>query len=205
VQGDIRPDLPPADASSSTLWFRGEYLLWKVNRASVPALVGTIPNDTAELVREFPNSTITPLFGGSASSIDFSARSGLRLEAGCWLDADRQYGVQVGFFQLEQGQQHFSADSQGTQALGPVFFRDASFGQEVLVMDGVPGLRTGTVTVGTSQRLWGTEVNFSRALSAGNILDHVELLAGFRQMQFSEGILIRGTSQTIPGGHLPCG
>jgi hypothetical protein len=31
------------------------------------------------------------------------------------------------------------------------------------------------------------------------------LLAGFRYLQFSEGLVVRGTSQAIPGGALPCG
>jgi hypothetical protein len=171
----------------------------------VPALVGRIPVQEAERIHEFPGSTITPLFGGSASGIDCGARSGFRLGTGLWLDEARQYGLAVGFFRLEQGRQHFEADSRGGQALGPVFFRDAAFGQEALLMEGVPGLRAGTVAVDASQHLWGAEVNALYALSAGGALDRLELLAGFRHLQFSEGLLVRGTSRVIPNGRLPCG
>src|SRR5437588_2746675 len=67
-------------------WFRSEYLLWQIQRATVPALVGAIPAEQAEVVRAFPDSTITPLFGG-ASGIDALSQSGLRLGGGLWLDA----------------------------------------------------------------------------------------------------------------------
>jgi hypothetical protein len=203
---EVRPDSPvPASQSSGDFWFRGEYLLWKVNGTSVPTLVGRIPPTDAELIQPLPGSTITPLFGGSASGIDYGAQSGLRLETGLWIDEARQFGLAVGFFQLEQGQQRFQADSQGQQALGPVFYYGPAFGQEAILMDGVPGLREGTVTVDSNQHLWGTEINAVHSLSAGGVLDHLELLAGFRYLQFSEGLQIRGTSQTIPGGVLPCG
>jgi hypothetical protein len=153
----------------------------------------------------FPNSTITPLFGGGAGGIDYDVQSGVRLETGLWLDQDRQFGLAVGFFQLEQGRQHFEVDSQAQQALGPVFFRDAAFSEEAILMDGVPGLREGTTSVDASQHLWGTEVNALHALSPGGFFDHIELLAGFRYLQFSEGLLIQGTSRAIPNGALPCG
>jgi hypothetical protein len=157
------------------------------------------------VIQELPASTITPLFGGSASGISYDVQSGARLETGLWLDDTRQFGLAVGYFQLEQGRQRFQADSQGQQALGPVFFYDAAFSQEAILMEGVPGLREGTVTVDASQRLWGTEINAIHPLSAGGILDHLELLAGFRYMNFSEGLQISGTSRAIPGGALPCG
>ncbi len=206
-RAEVCPDpAPPSPRAGGDFWFRGEYLLWRVSGSPLPALVGRIPADQAEMIQTFSNSTITPLVGGGASRLDYDAQSGLRLETGFWLDGDRRLGLAVGFFQLEQGRRHFQADSQGQQALGPTFFvGDVSLGQEALVMDGVPGLRAGTVTADTSEHLWGTEVNALHPLSAGGFLDHLELLAGFRYLQFSEEILIRGTSRAIPGGSLPCG
>jgi hypothetical protein len=204
--GDAHPDLiAPAPPTGDTFWFGAEYLLWKVKGMSVPTLVGQISATQAELIQAFPSSNITPLFGGGAAGISYDAQSGLRLETGLWLDDARQFGVAVGFFQLAQGRQHFQADSQGQQALGPVFFYDSAFSQEAILMDGVPGLREGTVSVDASQHLWGAEVNALHALSTGGVLDHLELFAGFRYLQFSEGLTISGTSRAIPGGALPCG
>jgi len=176
--------------------------LWKVRRADAPVLVGTIPAKDAELVRQFPAVTITPLFGG-ASGIDYRPQSGLRLEGGFWLDEGQRFGLETSFFQLAQGQRDFSATGQGPQAFGPVF-HDPAANEQVLIMEAVPGLRAGTVAVDTSQRLWGGEVNAIRRLQGG-VLDHIDLLAGFRHLQFAEGFLISGTSRSIPGGRLPCG
>lgn len=197
--------IAPAVPAGSNLWFRGEYLLWKVNGASVPTLVGKIPTESAELIQTFVNSTISPLYGSGAGGISYDVQSGVRLETGCWLDDGRQWGLSAGFFQLEQGRQHFGVDSEAQQALGPVFFRDAAFSEEAILLEGVPGLREGTVSVDATQHLWGAEANALHALSPGNFFDHVELLAGFRYLQFSEGLLIQGTSRAIPGGALPCG
>jgi hypothetical protein len=195
---DVRP-------TAGTLWFRGDYLLWKVKGASAPALVGTIPESQAELIQQFPSTTITPLFGGSAFGIDYRPQSGVRFDAGVWLDEDRQLGLGAGFFQLQQGRQAFAASSQAAQPLGPVFSTDPSLGQQTLIMDAVPGLRAGGVSVQATQHLWGAEVNAMRRLSAGGVLDHLDVLVGIRHVQFGEGLLIQGTSQSIPGGRLPCG
>jgi hypothetical protein len=199
-----RSELPTAEGGGKAdrFWFRGEYLLWKIQRATVPALVGAIPAEQAEIVHTFPDSTITPLFGG-ASGIDCGSQSGLRLGGGLWLDGERQYGLEGSFFQLAQGRQDFQL-AHGSGAFGPLF-QDLAAGHEVLIMEEVPGLRAGTVTVDASQRLWGAEGNAFRRLQGDGILDHIDLLAGFRHLQFSEGLLVSGTSRVIPGGRLPCG
>jgi hypothetical protein len=175
--------------------------LWKIQRASVPALVGTIPAEDAELVQQFPDSTITLLFG--ETDINYPSRSGLRLEGGLWLDGERRYGLEGSYFQFVQGQQDFRF-TQGSGAFGPVF-QDLAAGHEVLIMEEVPGLRSGAVIVDARERLWGAEGNAFRRFGGDGILDHVDLLAGFRHLQFSEGLQISGSSRVIPGGHLPCG
>ena len=180
-------------------------MLWQIRSAPVPALVGTIPSKQAELIQLFDNSTITSHFGGSGSGIDYRAQSGLRLEAGLWLDEDRQYALEGSCFQLGQGRQQFQAASKGGDVLGPIFFRDSLAGQEVLIMEAVPGLRAGEMTIEATQHLWGAEANVFRRLAVGNVLDYLDLSVSSRHLQFSEGLRIQGTSQTILGGHLPCG
>jgi hypothetical protein len=206
ASGEVRPEaIPSAPPIGSTFWFQGDYLLWKVKGASVPTLVGRIAPTEAEFIQEFSSTNITPLFGGGASGISYDAQSGVHLETGLWLDDAHQLGFSAGFFQLAQGQQHFQADSQAQQALGPVFFYDSALTQEAVVLEGASGLREGTVSVDASQHLWGTEFNALHSLSPGRFFDHLEFLAGFRYMQFSEGLQISGTSRAIPGGVLPCG
>ena len=141
-------------------------MLWQIRSAPVPALVGTIPSKQAELIQLFDNSTITSHFGGSGSGIDYRAQSGLRLEAGLWLDEDRQYALEGSFFQLGQGRQQFQAASKGGDVLGPIFFRDSLAGQELLIMEAVPGLRASEMTIEATQHLWGAEANVFRRLGA---------------------------------------
>src|SRR5262249_1500698 len=138
------------------------------------------------------------------AGINYPLQSGVRLGTGLWVDAAHQYGLEGSFFQLAQGRHDFLATGQGSQAFGPVFHDDAA-GQEVLIMEAVPGLRRGATAVDLSQRLWGAEVSAFRRLSLNGIRDHIDLLAGFRHLQFTEGLLVSGTSRAIPGGRLPCG
>jgi hypothetical protein len=197
----VDEDLPsrPADA----FWVRTEYLLWTLKSPSLPPLVGTIPIEAADAIHTFPSSTITPLLGGPAGGIDYGARSGLRIEGGLWLDC--RFGVEAGFFQLASARRQALFASPAAEPLGPLFFTDPTAGQEILVMEAVPGLRAGTMLVQADSRLWGAEANGLYRLDPPGWLDRLDLLAGFRHLQLSEGLTVAGTSQAIPGGRLPCG
>ncbi len=188
---------------SDDFWVRTEYLLWSLKSPVLPPLVGTIPVDAADAIHTFPNSTITPLLGGSAGGIDQGARSGVRIEAGLWLDS--RFGVDAGFFQLAVARRQALFASAAAEPLGPVFFTNPTAGQEVLVMEAVPGLRAGTMSVTADSRLWGAEANALYRFSPPGQFGRLDLLAGFRHLQFSEGLTVAGTSRAIPGGRLPCG
>jgi hypothetical protein len=197
-------DATPMDEAPPRVWVCAEYLLWRIPGQRLPALVGTIPTESAESVQNFPDSTIKPLFGDRAGQLGASMQSGLRLSAGVWLDPEQQFGVEAGFFQLAQGRQGVLLQSAADAPLG-VTFRDPVAGQEVLIMDAVPGLRDGAVSVETSNRLWGAEANLRAQLPLPALPVPVYLLAGFRHLQFDEGLDISSFSAAVPGGHLPCG
>jgi hypothetical protein len=203
VPDSAPPELaqPADDADSSRFWLTAEYLFWKVPGQHLPALVGTIPEKSAELVQQLPGGTITPVFGGS---VDYGWQSGLRLGAGAWLGDGRQFGLDVGFFQLEQGQKHALFSSSARAPLG-VTFNDTVANRQVLIMDAVPGLRDGSVAISASNRLWGAEANARFRLLELPIPGEVCLLAGFRHLQFDEGLDIESSSAAVPGGRLPCG
>jgi hypothetical protein len=216
-QAQIDRDPVPSAAAESSIpssavesqavprfWARAEYLLWKVQSASVPALVGTIPVESAELVQRLSDSTITPVYGGSAGSIAYGAQSGYRLTAGLWLDADQQLCVDAGFFQLQPGHQRGLFQSAAAEPLG-VLFNDPVAGHNVLIMDAVPGLRVGSVGIEASNRLWGAEANVMARLPLASFPGELSLLGGFRHLQFDEGLSISTSSTSVPGGLLPCG
>jgi hypothetical protein len=199
TSADPAPVLP-----ASRFWLRADYLLWTTPHQNLPALVGTIPVESADLVQRLPDSTITPLFGDGAASFSARWQSGLRLDAGLWLDDGQQFGVEAGFFQLEQVRQQALFQSAAQEPLG-ITFHDPTAGQQVLIMDAVPGLRTGTVAVETSNRLWGAEANALLRLTGVAVVEQLQLLAGFRHLQFDEGLSVSSASAEVPGGRLPCG
>lgn len=198
---EVPPPALPTSCAENTFWFGAEYLLWKVQGQNVPVLVGTVSTTDAEVVRQLPANAITPLFGGN---IPYDVQSGFRVTGGAWLDDDRCFGLEAGFFLLGQAQQHYAFASNGGAALGPVFHDPAAL-QDVLIMEAVPGLRAGTVAVDASNRLWGTEANVRLRLATPPATQYLHLLAGFRYLQFNEGLAISGTSRAIPGGRMPCG
>ena len=72
-------------------------------------------------------------------------------------------------------------------------------------MDAVPGLRTGAVAIDAGNRLWGAEANVLARLPLPEFPGTLTLLAGFRHLEFEEGLSVSTVSAVVPGGHLPCG
>jgi len=197
-------NLPLNDGGPARFWLNGDYLLWRIPEQKLPLLVGTIPVASAELVQRLPDTTIAPLFGDGAGRLGSDVRSGLRLGAGLWLDDCRDFGVETSFFQLMEGRQTALFQSAAEAPLG-IAFHDPVASQEVLIMDAVPGLRTGAVSIETSNRLWGAEINALARLPLERFPGRLDLIAGFRYLQFTEGLDVGSTSAVVPNGHLPCG
>jgi hypothetical protein len=197
-------DLIPEEKPAPRLWASVEYLLWNIPDPKVPMLVGTVPEPAAELVQRLTNSTITPLFGDGAGRIDYGEQSGLRLNVGCWLDSDQEVGLEAGYFQLQQGRQQTVLQSTAAAPLGVTFY-DSAAAQQILIMDAVPGLRDGAVAIDASNHFWGVEANALFRLPAPAFPGTLHLLAGFRHLQFDEGLSINSTSTLVPNGRLPCG
>jgi hypothetical protein len=197
-------DFVPEEKPSVRFWASAEYLLWNIPDPKIPLLVGTVPESAAELVQRLPDSTITPLFGAGAGRIDYGEQSGVRLEVGCWLDSDQNVGVEAGYFQLQEGRQQNVFQSAAAAPLGVAYW-DSTAAQQVFIMDAVPGLRNGAVTIDATNHLWGVETNALFRLPAPAFPGTLRLLAGFRHLQFDEGLSINSTSTLVPNGHLPCG
>ncbi len=206
VSEDVTQSLNPVGETQPVprFWARAEYLLWKVQSPTVPALVGTIPVESAEVVQRLSDNAITPIYGGGAGGVSYGWQSGYRLEAGLWLDADQQFGVETGFFQLQPGHQGALLQSAAAEPLG-VLFHDPVASHDVLIMDAVPGLRVGSVAIAASNRLWGAEANVMARLPLASFPGELSLVGGFRHFQFDEGLAISTSSMSVPGGRLPCG
>src|SRR5262245_15099135 len=100
-----------------TFWFNGDYLLWWVSKAPLPA-----PLVTSGAAGDFvPGALGQPgtkvLYGGSQQ--DMGTFSGLRLGLGAWLDDSQLWGVEASGFFLAESFKNFRAKSDA--AGNPVF------------------------------------------------------------------------------------
>jgi hypothetical protein len=136
-------------------WFEVDYLLWWLKPIRTPA---------------------SAVFNNGL--VDYDSQSGARVSAGAWLDADRIWGVDVSFFQLEQKTLH-------DMVLNPV------------AVGATP------TAVQANNRLWGLEANVRTPICALFFADRLEFLAGVRTMQFGEGVEFATGNFALPPALLP--
>jgi len=194
------------DADHSRVWFQAEYLLWWVRRGSLPPVVGTVPTNLVA-TDTLPSDAIAPLFGGFSNKLDYHEQSGVRLSLGAWLDDSQDWGFDASWFQLQQKSRGDTFTSGGDPVIGPVFF-DPNTNTRNLITASLPNFTTGplaggprsAVVVGhADNRLWGAELNVRKQVGAVFFADHLDLLVGFRHLQFSEGIDVVTDSTPLPG------
>jgi hypothetical protein len=147
-------------------------------------------------VDPLPPGAINPIFGGIGPRLDYEEHSGARLTAGFWLDPQQSCGVDVAYFQLEKNALGFSASSTGDPLLGPVY-DDPVAGRQVIVVAASPNVLTGRVDVNAHERLWGLEANV-RTACCTVFSDRLEVFAGFRHIQFDEGLTINTNATLLP-------
>ncbi len=191
----------PADSfDENLLSTHAEYLLWFFKQSHVPMIFGSIPPSLANQT-DFPAGSIIPVFGGNHNNIDYGGQSGGRFGVGYWFDKGQEAGFDVDYFQLEQGSLHANASSNpnGLPIIGPTFF-DPVAKRETIILFSDPGARAAALNLSADTRFWGVEANFRRQLPTV-FADHLELLAGFRHVEFDENLDIGGASiATDPKG-----
>jgi hypothetical protein len=198
------------DPDHSRVWFQAEYLLWWVRPGGLPPVVGTAP---ANLVAAgtLPADAITPLLGSFGNGLDYHEQSGVRLSLGAWLDDCQDWGFDAGWFQLQQKSRGATFTSGGDPVIGPVFF-DPNTNTRNLITASLPNFTTGPLAGGprsavvaarADNRLWGAEVNVRKQIGAVFFADHLDLLVGFRHLQFGEGIAVVTDSTPLAGNGGP--
>src|SRR5205823_3250719 len=90
----------------------------------------------------------------------------------------------------------FRASSDGEPLLGPVY-NDSVQGRGVLVVAASPGIVTGRVDLNARERLWGFEANLRSSLCTV-FSDRFEVFAGFRHIQFDEGLSLNTNATVLP-------
>jgi hypothetical protein len=193
----------PAGCPHDHFWVTADYLVGWTRGDHLPPLVTTSPPGTAQAAAGVLGpSTTAVLFGNS--NVDADLRSGFRIGAGGWLDAERTRSIDGGFFMLESRAQLFFASSQGNPILARPF-TDATTNTPTSQLIAFPGVGTGSVTASArANDLYGAHVDFQEVMVACAGY-RVEALVGFSLLQFTDrlametDIVSAGAVGVVPG------
>jgi hypothetical protein len=170
-------------------WARTDYLLWTLTDAPINSPLVT--TSTAGLPT-LTNPTTSVLYGNNPA--DLRAFSGGRLTLGRWLTDDHLWGVEANAFVLAHQGTSFTAssDAAGSPTLG-VPFNVA--GAQLVQPVSVPGISAGLVSVASSARLWGSQVDLLRNLYRSQS-GYINFTTGFRYLDLQEHLQLN-TDQRI--------
>ena len=185
-------------------WFRAEYLLWWIRDANVPPLVTTgSPFDPIPGALGQPGTVVL-----TDDELDYGSLNGARFTFGTWLDDCRTHGVELGYFFLEEGSDHFSAASPGSPILGRPFF-DVSTGTPSVEYAALPGVVADDIQIRSDSQFMGAELNGLCNLWCETACGceprgyRGDLIYGFRYLDLDEGLGIG--EQAILLTDLPAG
>jgi hypothetical protein len=180
-------------------WLTAEWVIGTTRGPSLVPIITTGPASAGLLAGAVGQPTTLPLFGGKPVLNDW--RSGLRVEAGIWLDNDRSTGISARIYSLFSAKEVFAARSVGVPVVNlPQFNLVGTVPVQTPLFIGFPGIATGSVTASARTSFTGGDLNFRRLLDRGENY-RVELLAGYRQLHLSDGLstAFDTTSTVIPG------
>lgn len=196
---------PPNSPSSisSRFWFSHDILLWWTKSSPVPQPLVTLGSTSDSVPGALGQPGTQVIYGGN--SIDMRLSAGLRFDTGFWIDNDRQYGVDAGYFFLGRQFRGFSAYSDGYGS--PLIARptfDAQTGTESSYVDSYPGYVAGGVTIFNRSQFQGANI--------GPMLNLVQTdrfrfdgLLSFRYLNLSESLNINDQYADVQPGSLTFG
>jgi Putative beta barrel porin-7 (BBP7) len=190
VEGDffgIPATSSDAAPTGNRFWFAADYLLWWTKKGPLPAPLVTTGSADANIIGGLTEPDTRILFGGSDQ--DYGTTSGMRFSAGLWLDCDRNWGVEAGYFQLERRSTGFSARSDPGSNLvlaQPLLAPDGSEFTEIVAL---PQFINGGIAITTQSRLLGWEINgVANAFRTNHF--NFDLLTGFRALNLDETLQV---------------
>lgn len=177
-------------------WGSAEYLLGFRKSRQVPALVTANPAGTPLPdvgVLDAPSTTI--LFGGGG--LDYNPSSGVRGEAGIWLDGRAITGIGVSFTGLQQETVRFSAESDGSPGSDilsrPIF--NTLLDQLGSQLVAYPGLVAGRVNVQAANDVYGAEIFLRREIDLLPPLDfwlvgRCDFIIGYQLSRMNDSLAV---------------
>jgi hypothetical protein len=198
--GFVPPDAcAPSYGPGEWWWANADYLFAWTRHSSLPPLVTTSPPGTAQGaagVLGQPGTTI--LFGNS--DVDGGLRSGIRFDLGAWIDNERTFGIDTGFFVLESKNALFSASSTGNPILARPFNDVTNANTPVSQIIAFPGVSTGSVTGSDgSNNIYEFHADFQEVIVA----DHgfrLSSLLGYRFLHYTDRLAMDSDIVSAGGG-----
>ena len=179
------PELPsvacsPCCPPEFVTWLTAEWLIGRARGMSLVPVVTTGPAAAGALAGSVGQPGTLPLFGGNRILNDW--RSGLRVEAGVWFDADHTSGASARVYTLFSATDRLSLRPDGTAVVDvPQFAQAGAAVVQVPAFVGFPGLTSGRVDALARTTFLGGDVSLRRLVGSGDGY-RVELLGGYRHM-----------------------
>jgi hypothetical protein len=173
-------------ATSATLkWYiGGEYLLWWVRSATVPALI-TTSSPVNEGILGRGDTRI--LFGNG--SFGNNLHGGGRFTVGHWFGCEQRWGIEGQVFFLGRNGQEFRVNTSQFPTLARPFFDVNANEQSAETVASPLRGAIGGAAVKFDSSLWGADVNLRRFLTKTNCA-RLDLLGGFKYISLEEELSI---------------
>jgi hypothetical protein len=178
---------------NESCWVGADFILGWIRRGplGVPLLTTSTTDDPAVFRGALGQPGTIVLFGDR--DLSFGLFSGLRVEAGLWLDQDNRYSLDISGFYLFPRHIGRTEVSDGSTVLGrPIFnVSEGQFDEDVFLIadrDAIAG-RTiaGRVSIDTRSEIYGAELN-GRWHGYWKKRLHAEALAGLRGLRLVESL-----------------
>ncbi len=165
----------PSAPTGERVWISAEYLLWWVKNGNAPPPPSPINVPAGVDFTGLANLTAA---AGAGGNFNYGTFSGLRVEGGAWLDPNHVWGLEGSFLFLER-----RSASSGAIGQVPAF---TAFGL---------GPSLAGILLNSNTQLWGFEANGLFSV-VHDCASHLDLIAGFRNVDLAENLSIAGASST---------
>jgi hypothetical protein len=194
-QSEAPTTITVGDYPSDRLWIRIDYLAAWLSGARVPPLATASPPGTPRSAAGVLGAPGTSVLVGN-ETVNDELRSGVRVRLGGWLDDCRTVGFELNASVLDRQSNHFPTGSaDGSQIVSRPFF-DATTGRQNAELVAFPGVLAGFLSIDADvHQFWAADV-LCRKSVCRDCTGFVDVLVGYRYLQFGDGL--RATEQLQP-------
>lgn len=190
----------PGPAPAEERWFvSADYLSGFIRSVGLPPLLTSSPQGTSMATAGVLGQNSPVTFGGD--NVGGNYRAGFQLGAGGWLDADRTFGVEAGFFMLDNQNSSTFINSPTANPIIARPFVDVTTGLQASQLIAFPGLATGSAAASAETGyFYSANVDFKEIFYTNGGF-HLESLLGYRFLRFDDRLGV-DTNETAVGSGL---